>query len=477
MAPRSLPSTLIFLATTCIYLVPAVHSLTNYANVFISPDYILNTPYNSSTGYAQQTIVSWADQYAQDGPWSVTNKTILPASGDAHDYFSFSPYKWPDCSNVGNTTQLTPEQIATTCPYVTRDGQFNPDARQVNNIGDFDEFANAVLYNALAWKISGDSKYSANLARFVNVWFINPATKMNPNLNFAQINRGPNGQNGTHTGILDLKCMTKIATGILALRQGQSSDWTSDLDSQMIAWTREYTSWLQNTPIAIEESQATNNHGTFYVNQLAALQLLVGDKTSAKNSVQNYFNTLYKDQISSNGDQPLESNRTRPYHYRAYNIAAMMTNARIGEYVGFSGWDAKTNDGSNIKAAVDFAMTQQPGSEDPTELYPLIDTAGAQYGDADHKYANFLAQKLSKDFLAAPYYFWDPLYSPLLASVPPAVSSSSASQASKTHSSTGAGPTGGSNSNGDSSGAFAAKLSMTSFGFVVYGLIAVALFT
>jgi len=39
-----------------------------------------------------------------------------------------------------------------TCEYVSRDGKFNPDARViVNNVGDFQDMAEAVFYNALAW--------------------------------------------------------------------------------------------------------------------------------------------------------------------------------------------------------------------------------------------------------------------------------------------------------------------------------------
>jgi hypothetical protein len=46
------------------------------------------------------------------------------------------------------------------------------------------------------------SNYSASIASFIKVWFIDPDTAMNPNLNYAQMDRGPDGQNGTHTGVL-----------------------------------------------------------------------------------------------------------------------------------------------------------------------------------------------------------------------------------------------------------------------------------
>jgi len=91
-----------------------------------------------------------------------------------------------------------------TCPYYVRDGLFNPDGRLVDDVGNFSDMADAVLYNAMAWVLTGESKYSANAAHFVDTWFLNKDTSMNPNLNFAQMQRGPgpSGQTGSHTGVL-----------------------------------------------------------------------------------------------------------------------------------------------------------------------------------------------------------------------------------------------------------------------------------
>ena len=87
---------------------------------------------------------------------------------------------------------------------MSRDGQFNPDVRTsgLNDIGNFGDLSDAVFYNSLAWAINGSSKYSANVAHFIDTWFINPDTVMKPNLNYAQMQRGPTGQVGTHTGVL-----------------------------------------------------------------------------------------------------------------------------------------------------------------------------------------------------------------------------------------------------------------------------------
>jgi hypothetical protein len=88
------------------------------------------------------------------------------------------------------------------CQYYDRDGMFNPDRLDVNNTGDFQAMSDAVFYNALAWVLTGSANYSANAANFVDTWFINPATSQTPNLQYAQMHRGPQGQIGDHTGML-----------------------------------------------------------------------------------------------------------------------------------------------------------------------------------------------------------------------------------------------------------------------------------
>jgi len=338
------------------------------------------------------------------------NKTVVPPTGNKHDYMSWAPYSWPNCTGVGNTTTLTPQQIWVTCPYYIRDGLFNPDGRLVNDTGNFQAMSDAILYNAIAWVITGSTNYSANVANYVNTWFIDPNTSMNPNLDYAQMNRGPNGQVGTHTGVLDLKGMTKITSGILILRMGNSSAWTSDLDTQMKNWTTQYISWLQTNTLALQEAAATNNHGSYYYNQLSALQILVGDTTGATNSTNTYFGAQYMGQIDANGEQPLEAVRTRPYHYRCYNLAAMITNARLGDYLGLdSFWNKTTTKGGTIKAALDFTMTVQPGNETASELYPNIAAVASTYDNND-TYASFLALK-DPLYPAQGYFYWDQPFS------------------------------------------------------------------
>jgi hypothetical protein len=52
----------------------------------------------------------------------------------------------------------------------------------------------------------------------------------------------------------DFKAMAKIATGILIFRKSNCTDWTPDIDSQMIAWIQQYTTWAETASLALEEA-------------------------------------------------------------------------------------------------------------------------------------------------------------------------------------------------------------------------------
>jgi Alginate lyase len=137
--------------------------------------------------------------------------------------------------------------------------------------------SDAIFYNTIAWRLTGFSNYSASVARFINTWFVDPATSMNPNcacgsvhvgdhppflnvsrilarvVNYAQLLRGPGVQAGRHEGVLDLKCMAKIASAVLTLRLGGSPEWTTQIDRGFTQWVSQYIVWMTNSTLAYQE--------------------------------------------------------------------------------------------------------------------------------------------------------------------------------------------------------------------------------
>jgi len=103
------------------------------------------------------------------GPFSVTSKTPTPPSGDKHDYMSQAPYFWPN--------PKTPDGL----PYVRRDGERNPEINKITDHRSLDQMADAVETLALAYYFKGDEAYAAKAVQLLRAFFIDPATRMNPN--------------------------------------------------------------------------------------------------------------------------------------------------------------------------------------------------------------------------------------------------------------------------------------------------------
>jgi len=391
----------------------ATNPFVQYAVDFPDPNWVTTGKFGANFAGAEATIMAWADEMASHGPWSVTNKSVVAPSGDKHDYMSWAPYEWANCSNVKNTTALSLADESKECNFVFRDGDVNPERFIIEDFQSMFNLSDYVMYGSIAAVLQNKSSsvYSQNVAKFINTWFLDADTGMNPNLNYAQMNRGPGGQTGAYTGILDLRGFAKIASGILILRESKNTDWTSDLDNQFIAWVNKYISWLDTAPTAQQAAHATNNHGTIFVNQYAALKLIAKDTAGAVNWTQGYFTGIFQNQVNSTGDQPQEASRSHPYHYRNFNIAGMITNARLLTYADPTSkpWNATAN-GATIQKTVDFVMTVDPsktGETDVTaEIHPNVAAIASVYGDPDGKYVKFL-NATGFAYADDPTFFWD----------------------------------------------------------------------
>jgi hypothetical protein len=310
-------------------------------------------------------------------------KTLLPPSNDAHDYFSLSPYWWPDPSK--------PDGL----PYIRRDGETNPESKR-----DLDQprvaamGANAQTL-ALAWYFTGDERYAERSAAQLRRWFLDPATRMTPHLRFAQLVRGNPNERGS--GIIDTRWFIE-ATDAARLLAGSRS-WTAADDRALRAWFAAYLQWLRESPNGKHEHAAKNNHGSWYAAQTAAYALFTGD-TAAARAIVAEARPRVGWQITPDGQQPIELERTRSMHYSAFNAEALARVAEIGRRVGGDLWSYQAPEGGSLRKALDHLAryapepARWPGQQiDAVELDLLViqfRRANAALGGAPAPYADVL---------------------------------------------------------------------------------------
>jgi len=203
---------------------------------------------------------------------------------------------------------------------------------------------------ALAYYFTAKPEYAAHAARLLRARFLDPATRMNPNLNFAQAI--PGRTSGRGTGIVDTVSLIALVDSIALLRR--SASWSDDDQRGMVGWFDAYLNWLLTSKNGKDEAAAANNHGTWYDAQVACYALFVGKDDLAKRTIEAAKARRIDPQIKPDGSMPLELARTNLLSYSAYNLTAFFNLARLGERVGVDLWSYKSKDGGGLRKALDF---------------------------------------------------------------------------------------------------------------------------
>jgi hypothetical protein len=214
---------------------------------------------------AREALLADAGAALTAGPWAVTDKTRLPPSGDPHDYASLAPYWWPDNG---------PDQ-----PYVRHDGRVNPERNGDDyDAARFSAMANAVEALALAHFYTGEARYADRAGLVLRTWFLDPATRMNPHLNFGQ--GIPGLETGRPFGIIDAHRLAPVveAVGLLA----GSGALSAAEEAGLRQWFADLVDWMRTSPLGIAEGNTLNNHAIHYDVMLAHYSLFAGDETVAR---------------------------------------------------------------------------------------------------------------------------------------------------------------------------------------------------
>ncbi len=309
---------------------------------------------------AKTTLVADADSLLNDVPNPVTNKTLLPASGDIHDYLSTAPYYWP----------VNPNNLSG--PWEARDGQVNPSSR--NN--DTDQVRTSNMFDAvnvltLAYYYTDDVAYATKLKQIIKVWFVDAATKVNPNVNHGQAIPGSGGTSGRSLGVIEWVDISTIVTALEVL--DASGQFTSATDvntrDKTELWLSQYYAWLTNPNISISHNEDTQpqNHGQWFDFQAVGLAIHLGKFQDAQNRLNNITKNRIRDQINVSASQPSgapapvgsfpnELGRTKSVNYSTMTLRALTYVAQMGRRpdVGVDLWNYTASNGANLSIAFNF---------------------------------------------------------------------------------------------------------------------------
>lgn len=345
--------------------VPVIGAICAPQTVVLDGNQLLRTKFAALVGErtaktALGNLLTQAKTDLTAGPWSVTTKKQVPPSGDKHDYLSLAPYWWP-------TTEPTAEN-PWGCPFVQKDGQRNPIVDEITDHAYRGDAFAAIYRLALAWYYTGDARYAQRAALDLRTWFLDAATKMNPNMNYAQ--GIPCKVDGRGIGIIEFSyTLTQVVDATAILATG-APGWTPTDQAGMTGWYTQFLTWLRTSKNGTDEAKAQNNHGSFYDMLAAALALGTGQRDLAKTITQDAGPNRIAAQINADGYQPAEASRTRSWHYSNFNLVALTRLAQIGKHVGVDLWHYTAPSGATLFKAVDFLIPAATTGQWP---YPELD--------------------------------------------------------------------------------------------------------
>lgn len=335
--------------------------------------------------YERTRVVHLADAALTSETRTITSARNPHSAGGPHDFSSDADYWWPDPKNPDG-------------PYIQRDGMTNPDnfiAHRLLMRG----MAEDVDALAAAYKITHEEKYAAAAVKQLRVFFVDPATKMNPNLEYSQAIKGLN--TGRSIGVIDTLHIAETALAIEALRGSRAL--TPQIESGLVGWFREYLTWLRTHPFGIEESKAKNNHGTCWTLQAACFAHLVGDKAVLAECRHRLVDVHLPNQMADDGSFPDELRRTKPYGYSIFNLDVMAALAVVLSTRDDDLMNHALPDGRSVVRGVAF-------------LAPYIADKNAWLKNVHRAVVRNGAPQMTGDFVQPDVMYWDdwPVRQPFL---------------------------------------------------------------
>jgi Alginate lyase len=271
------------------------------------------------------------------GPFTITAVRAEHSAGGPNDFYSNADYLWPDPTKTNGL------------PMITRDGEswpgvFSAHRMVMRNLRD------AVAALGAAYKITGDEKYPRKAADLLRVFFLDEKTRMNPNLQNAQMIFGDEKLHGA--GLIDGLHLIEIPQAVAAMQS--SPAFTPELLAGLKKWFADLTVWMLTSEKGKLEARAKNNHSVAFWLQIGCYAKFTGDAAKVAEARRQFKEVFVPNQMATNGSFPLELGRTKPYGYSIFQLDNLATMCQVFSTPDDNLWKFETSDGRGIRKAIAY---------------------------------------------------------------------------------------------------------------------------
>lgn len=250
-------------------------------------------------------VLRLANQWLSAKPQTIIDFPARNSPGGPHDFFSQADYFWPNPADPDG-------------PWKEIDGKSNPANFQEHRRAMI-RLSQAVPALTAGYLLTRRGEFARAAAAHLVAWFVTPATRMNPSLQYAQ--GYPGGPSGRSYGIIDTLHLVEPARAAGFLRETLGPANFGGVQH----WFREYLTWMKTSTPGQKERDATNNHAIAWALQAAEFARLAGDNLT-REEVRTRFETVQLPaQENARGGFPRELARTKPYGYSIFQFDCATT--------------------------------------------------------------------------------------------------------------------------------------------------------
>jgi hypothetical protein len=294
-----------------------------------------------------------AKQYMTQPPTPLTSLVCPRSPGTPHDFYSETQ---PDSGAAAGDAET--KANPTMLPFTAhRDALF--------------ALGLQVPALAAAHLLTGDGRFAEHAVLQLRAWFIDPATRMTPRLDYGQSAVPTRGTatggsvGGTFAGILETLPLVEVAQAIPFLATSEAMSET-DLKG-LRTWFAEYLSWLTEPQdsgprLAALARDRKDHHGTSWLLQVSAYSLLTAPEngtpkaeSKAMDDLRHRFRTVtLRAQISAEGKFPHELSSEMPYRNSLFNLDMLAAICTLLSTRFESVWDYELEDGPGMRGAIAY---------------------------------------------------------------------------------------------------------------------------
>ncbi len=289
-------------------------------------------------------LIAAAEKKLKDKPVAITDKPdeCTAPTGDKRDFVSVGNYSWPNPD--------TPDGM----PWIRKDGYVNPNAKRYDYMKRWLVMTSAVSDLGLAYFYTGDERYAQRAAEYASIWFMDPDTRMNPNMTYAAFLPGHNDNKGYYYGLIQGYPLKDCLAGLCLIKGSKA--YTKEIEAAAKQWVTEFYTWFTTSDMGKQEKAMKNNHSTAYYMQTMSYALFIGDVEAAKGIVQEVKDNVIAKQIEPDGSQPRELARPFGYDYTILNLSHLVEMCIMMKDIDPDMFTYTTPDRRSISKGLDFAF-------------------------------------------------------------------------------------------------------------------------